>query len=495
MIRSDNLIPLNSGAYQARSKIADAQICENLFPEINPQETDAPTPVTHYPREGQRPLSAPPVVGQGRGVFSTSKGALYAVAGSSVYFIDQNWNWTLLGSISNLSTPVSMSDNGTTAVIVDGTPLGYQITLATNVFSQIQDATGTFVGATRVDFADTFFAFNAPGTNGWYTSLSNQVAFNALAQGNKDSQPDPIATLAFNIRQVWLIGTKSSEVWYDAGGAILAYSSWPNVLIPYGTAAPYSLAQADVDLFWISRNPQGEVIAVQTKGLGVQAISTRALEYEWSNYPTVADCVAGAFQIGGHTFVNFHFPSADKTWTYDLATKQWHQRIYTDNNGVPHRDRVSFYASVGPDGGYPATIIGQDWQTGQIYALDQKFYTDNGQPIVCRRTFPHVMKDMQMITHVSFVADFESGGGSGNLASPGNAQAAGPVLCLRYSNDGGSNWSNYRQKNTGSTGNYRALLRWRSLGMARDRVYEVMWAYDGPTTLQGAYLEPIEHGS
>ncbi len=165
MLRSDNLIPLMGGAYQARSEIADYEICENLFPEINPETTESPVPVTHYAKEGKRPLSAPPAAARGRGVFTLSNGNLIAAVGENLFFVDQNWQWNLLGGISNLLTPVSIKDNGTTAVVVDGTPVGYTIALNTNAFANLADPTGTFVGSVRVDFADTFLTFAAPGTN------------------------------------------------------------------------------------------------------------------------------------------------------------------------------------------------------------------------------------------------------------------------------------------------------------------------------------------
>ena len=234
--------------------------------------------------------------------------------------------------------------------------------------------------------------------------------------------------------------------------------------MPYGCAAPYSLVQADINLFWLSRNPQGQALAVKAQGYAVKAFSTRALEYEWSTYTRVDDCIGMTFQQGGHTFIIFHFPTADVTWGYDLGTEQWHKRTFTDKNGVNHRESVAFCASVGgyrapesaiaptPQLGYPTTIVGQDWSNGSIYALDPKFFTDNGTPIVFRRTFPHQMADMKEITHVSFVADFATG------------QIPGLV---------------------GSSGFYRSMIRWRGLGMARDRVYELMWVYPGPAALQG----------
>lgn len=515
MIRSDNLIPLLGGAYSARSTIADAEFCENLFPENNPETSESPTPVTHYPREGKTLLSQCPTPAPGRGIFTLSKGQLLAVAGPNLFYIDQDWAWHLLGGIGNLLTPVSISDNGNTAVIVDGSANGWEVTIPGLAFSPLNDPSATFSGSIRTDFSDTFLAFAKPGTNEWYLSDSGAVTFNALVTANKDSTPDPISTLAFNIRQMWLIGTRNSEIWYLAGSTPFPYQSWPNVFVPYGCIAPYSLVRADIDLFWLSNNEQGAPLAVKTKGYGVEAISTRALEYEWSTYNTVADCIGSTFQQAGHIFIIFNFPIAGKTWAYDLLTKQWHRRSYTDANGVQQRDLTTFHANVGPAGGYRQTVVGQDYINGHIYALDPKVYADNGQPIVHRRSFPHQLKDMHEITHVSFVADFETGGiantsevlgaasGWGNSfmnafgqLSPQKWQVPlGPVLCMRYSNDGGNKWSNYRAKGLVTSGNYRSMMRWRGLGMARDRVYEVMWSYPGPSALQGGYLDPLEHSA
>lgn len=517
MLRSQNLIPLLGGAYQSRSYISDYEICENLFVENVPQETLAPTPSIHFPREGKRPLGQPANPGAGRGVFRTSNGLLFAGVGGLFYSIDTSWKFTQIGATDNLTTPLSVSDNGTTAVVVDGSPNGWTFTLANpqGTFAKLVDTTGTFTGSRRVDFADTFLAFATPGTNNWYVSLANQVSFNALAQAGKDSYPDPIQTLGFNIRQAWLLGTETSEIWFNAGSIPFPYQEWPNIFIPYGCVAPYSLAQGDVDLFWLSKNNQGAAIVLQTNGLSVKKVSTEALEYEWTNYPRVDDCIAGSFQQAGHTFVVFHFPTADKSWCYDMLTHQWHRRTWIDDNGVPHREKTSFYASVGADGGYPQTVVGQDWSTGQLYALDPQYYTDNGQPIICRRTFPHALQDMKFLTHTSFVADFETGDISGTaevsaggdpwstafsnafgpLTQQVSQQLAGPALCMRFSNDGGKTWGNYRLKTLITAGHYRSLMRWRGLGMARDRVYELLWSYNGRSALQGAYLETIPHSA
>jgi hypothetical protein len=46
-----------------------------------------------HPREGKRLLSRPPIFGPGRGIFTLSNGALYAVVGQTVYFINPDFKW------------------------------------------------------------------------------------------------------------------------------------------------------------------------------------------------------------------------------------------------------------------------------------------------------------------------------------------------------------------------------------------------------------------
>lgn len=507
---SRHAIPLTSGAYEAHSLIADAQRCVNLFPEINPQETKPAAPVTHYPRPGLRALVAPSTAGRGRGVFALSNGNIIAVVGQNVYYVSPNWVLTLLGQIGNALTPVSIIDNGVTAVIVDNSGFGYTFTIATNTWNgQLNDPTGLFVGATRADYVDTFLTFNKPGTNQWYISLPGTVTFNALNIAAKSSYPDPIQTQIVNLRQVWLLGTQTSEVWYLSGAASFPFEEWPNIFIPYGCIAPYSAARADMNVFWLAQNKDGKRMAVMTEGYGVEAISTRALEAEWNDYPDCSDAIGYSYQQSGHTYYNLHFPGADKSYSYDKSTKQWSQPAWIDNNGTIHRERVAFHAFGQAKYGYQDTNIGQDWATGQLYAIDQNVYTDAGQPIVRIRSFPHFVAGMKEVTHAQFVADIDTGNipGTGEDTQTLNPWSSGfssgfgpliqegpPMICMRYSNTGGATWSNYRPKRFLSAGHYRTLMRWPGLGMARDRVYELAWAINGKVALQGGYIDPLVHG-
>lgn len=163
-------IMLTSGAYEARSIIAEAQRSINLYPERNPE--DAPVPFTHYPTPGTDLL----ILGTGspaRATYRASNGDLYYVVGTNVYYVDNLFNRTLLGNITYGTTPASLADNGLVIVIVDGSTNGWVIDMATRDFGSIPtSAAGPFYGSPRVDYLDTFMLFSRPGTNQWYISLS-----------------------------------------------------------------------------------------------------------------------------------------------------------------------------------------------------------------------------------------------------------------------------------------------------------------------------------
>jgi len=371
-----------------------------------------------------------------------------------------------------------MADNGQHAgndlILVDGTANGYVITLSSNAFANLVDPTGLFVGSDVVQFIQTFFIFNDPGTQNFYISLADTATFDALDIAAKAYYADNIATIGVRQGEAWLIGDLSTEPWSLSGDPAFAFQAIPSTFIPYGCTAKYSLTFADVSLFWLSRNLQGQAIIVKSEGYQVKRVSTFALEAEFQTYSTVADCIGGTYQQNGHTFVVFHFPTADKSYAYDLSTDQWHQQAWTDTDGNLHRDRAAFYANA-----YGA-IVGLDWETGDLYRIDPTVYTDVGNPITFIRGFPHVMNDLKRLTHWVFWADMQCG--------TTNDLSADFQLNLRWSDDRGQSFGNYLQTSLGKSGEYQTSPQFQRLGLCRDRVYELMWSADMKTALNGAYI-------
>lgn len=369
-----------------------------------------------------------------------------------------------------------MADNGTTLVLVDGTANGYTINLSTNAFAKLVDPTGAFTGADRVRYLDTFFLFNRPNSPVFYCSLSNGTTFDPLYFASKTGYADNLVAIEVMHREIWLLGEKTTEVWFDAGSAAFPFQAVPGAFIQHGCVAKNSVCAQDLAVFWLSRDPQGACIVLMGSNYNVTRISTHAIEHEFQSYSTLSDAVGYIYQEEGHMFYVLSFPTADKTWVYDISNQLWHERMWLDTNGGEHRHRSNVFAYA-----YGTYVVG-DWQNGNLYALDQNNYTDNGAPIQRIRSFPHVVNELKRIIYRKFIADMQTG-----AQTDPNADA--PVLSLRWSDDRGASWSNYVTQPLGAVGKFLQNIQFRRLGMSRDRVFELSWSAPVMTALNGAYAD------
>jgi hypothetical protein len=513
-------VALTAGAYQARSLSAEAQRCINLYPERNPP--DAPFPFSYYPTPGLT-LLASPTPGAGRGLYVASSGDLYAVVGSSLYYVDPTFAHNLLGTLTYSEalpvTPVSMADNGVVLVLVDGSPAGYSVTLSGRSWNgAISDP--AFYGADRVDFVDTYFLFNRPGTAQFYVSPSTWapgVAFNPLWIAAKTGAADPLQGVICQHLEPWLIGTLSSEVWIDSGAADFPFQRMPGVFVEHGAVAKYSIAKQDLSIYWLAQDRQGQALVVEAAQYQAKRISNHALEARLSTYGTISDAIGFTYQQQGHVFYVLSFPSADETWVYDAATGLWHQRAWLDGTGALHRHRAGSCAQA-----YGRTVC-QDWQTGALYALDPQAFTDAGAAIPRIQSFPHLREDARRVSYGSFIADMETGttpslgqapnpsvafqfedadGSTVGFTSPSGAPFSffggsplEPQVSLRWSDDGGLSWGQPVMRGLGAAGDTLRTPTWRRTGMARRRVFELSWSFPYETVLNGAYVDAAPAGS
>lgn len=466
-------IPLLGGSYGDESLIANAQRSVNLYPESNPQSSQAPVNVTHYVRPGLPILGSPPVLGRGRCLYTATNGDLYALIDQSVYYIDPNYTFTLLGTTLNaVATPAYMADNGTNIVLVDGGLIGYSIVMATRAFGTIGDP--NFLGADRVDYLDGFLIFNKPNTPIWYASDFNAITFNALSFGSKAAWADNISTLIAVQRQAWLMGPQKGEVAFNAGTSPFPFESSPGIIIEHGIEAKYSIAKQDVNIYWLSRSPEGARMAMKGNQQSAVRISNHAVEAEWLTYPRVDDAIGSVYQIKGHAFYKIHFPTQDITWGYDEATSEWHEDASSDVNGVLHRANNTFCAYA-----YGKNLA-LDWRNGNLLHIDENTFSDDGtRPIVCIRSFPHLLDDeFDRQTCWRIIADIESG-------TPPNVLS--PQITLRVSRDRGATFVSAGLQPFGPIGAYATKPTWNRLGMAADFVFELSWENERKTSLNGVF--------
>ena len=485
--------PLTGGAYQSRSVISAAQRAINLYAEPMPAAQGEPAPMAHYPTPGLRLLGT---VGSGpiRGIKQTSGGQIFVVSGSNVYQVNGP-DWSTAGDIGGITpgrtNPVSMADNGTDMVIVDGTiggtggpDAGWSVPVVGPAsVSVITDP--NFYGADRVDYLDTYFLFNKTGTPQFYSSQSLALTFDPLWFADKESYSDMLRTLIVTRRVIWLIGDKTTELWSDVGAPDFPFQSQTDVMIDHGIAAIYSVAGYDNGVFWLTSDRTGQGIVLTGAGYQTKRIFDVCDRRPGiAQYSVITDAIGFCYQYLGHTMYVLTFPTADKTWVYDITTGHWHEWAWTDPaTGIQHRHRANCFApiqgTVHTSWVANGTLVVGDWENGNVYALDPGVFTDNGAPIQRVRSFPHRVADGRRVFHNQFVADIETG------------TAPGPDtnLSLRWSDDRSHTWGNPVAQSLGASGATLTSVQWRRLGMARDRVFELSWTAPALIALQGAWID------
>lgn len=412
-----------------------------------------------------------------RAIRQCTTGAAYVVAGSGVYQWNTDLTFTLLGSISpNLLTPASLADNGLQMIVLDGSNSGWTVTLAGNAFAQITEA--AFRGGDRADFLDTFLLNNVPGTPQFQSSDSLATTYDPLFFANKEGYGDLLVTLVVAKRNIWLLGERTTEVFFNSGAPDFPFETWPNTIIDHGCAAKYSAAEIDNSVFWLSQDRQGQGIVLKGAGTDVTRVSTFAIETEIASYATISDAIGYSYQFAGHGFYVLTFPTADKTWAFDNSTQSWCELAWIDSNGREHRHRGNCAWLVRGE------IVLGDWHNGNLYALDPFHGTDFDGPIKRQRSFPHLLQDGKRVFYRQLLADMEAG----NEPQSPSGQTP-PSVWLDWSDDRGRSYGNPISQDLGAVGEYRTSLQFQRLGMARDRVFRLTWSSPVQTALQGAWVD------
>jgi len=489
-----------------------------LFPEIIPEGGKEAGFLSRAPG-----LNFLQTVGTGpiRGLWAhqTNGSDFYVVSGNEVYKITGLTNIPeLIGNVSGTG-PVSIADNGATIFFACNGP-SYTYYEPTNEFNQITDP--NFAGAVTVTYIDLNFVFNEPNSQRIWSVISQiagtgeyiyPLVFDPLTVSTADGSPDGVVGVIADHRQLWVFGTDTTEVWYNANLTDFPFTPIQGAFNEIGCVATFSIAKLDNTLFWLGTDPRGQGIVYKANGYAGTRVSTHAIEYAIAQYGNISDALAYTYQQEGHAFYVLTFPSANATWVYDVATQAWHERAGFDN-GEFMRHRSNCQCNFG------GNIIVGDFENGNIYTFDLDVYADNGtiqKWLRSWRALPTGQNNLHRTAQHSLQLDCQSGtgltiypgydseeitteGGIDLMTEDGVLLVTNPILAspgynpqamLRWSDDGGHTWSNESWASMGKIGEYYRRVFWRRLGMTlklRDRVYEVSGTDPVKIAIMGAEL-------
>ena len=118
---------------------------------------------------------------------------------------------------------------------------------------------------------------------------------------------------------------------------------------------------------------------------------------------------------------------------------------------------------------------------GTLYQIKPTVYKDNADNIRRIRRSQIVSNNNRYIIHNKIQLKFEPGVGLDGEDAP--------TVTLKWSDDGGSTWSEGRELSIGEYEEYAKRVIWRRLGKARNRIYEVSTTADTKLIFIEAYAD------
>lgn len=352
---------------------------------------------------------------------------LYVVAGNKFGSVNSSGTFTQLGG--NLTTSTGFAKivaitGGTNTnnqlVIIDGTN-GYAYNIGTSTATfPIADADFPQT-VTDVAAQDDYVFVQKPNSGIFnYSNLSDTTAWAALDFALKFRNADRLMSILSNKGELWLLGSKSIEVWTNTGDTALPFQRRSDVLINEGCASTRGAIIAANRIIYFGRSLNGGYKACGIDSYESKTISTRAIETQFNNLTAPSECILYSYFKDGHEFVDFTFPTDSKTFTIDLSMGVW----------IKKESLVS--ASYGRFIGncsafcYNKSLIG-GFNTGIIYTQSASVYTENGVAIRRRFVSPTIYQEGKRIFIHRLQIDCQTNVGTG-------------TFLLELSNDHGNTW-------------------------------------------------------
>lgn len=392
-------------------------------------------------------------------------GRWFLVAGATLYEIIDG---TLLsrGSLGTSEGYVGMRHGSNQLCLVDG-PNGYVLNLSSGIFSMI--GSDGWRGSNDVDHLDGYFVFVAPDTEQFYISaIDDASVLDALDFSSADTQPDNIVVQRVFKRELYLFGTRSTEVWINSGGADFPLSRYNATPIQVGVVGRRAQCIAADTIIFVGQTDRGHGYVYQMQGYQPVRISTQAVEEHLNSTGVdLTECRLWTYHVEGNEFVGIEAPGLETTWVWDASTRRWHERArWVDGAWQPMGLEAVVYKTASHYAAYGA----------KLYTLDQNSSALGGVPMVRERTWPHLISPSLEPTVFR---------GLELLCTTGH----GGTVTLEISNDGGYRWGAPLLRSLGVTGRFSERIRWLGLGSSNDRVFRVRCTDAVPFSIYAAALD------
>lgn len=466
------IIDIVGQSYQMEAVSFDSQRTVNMYPLLSETGTSKSTTALRC-TSGLREFAA---IGGGaiRGSIEV-KGRAFFVSGNEFYELLTDGTSVMHGTLNTTTGECFLEANPTQVMIIDGTD-GYIFTTSTDAFVDITDT--DFPTSSHLTFQDGYFLVTEASTNKfWISGINNGLTWGALDFTTVESSPDNLVGLISDSSNLWLFGTKSTEVYRNTGNAAFPFQVIDGASFEVGCAAQGTIKELDNAIYWLGTDENGDSIVWKSNGYNALRVSTQAIEKKISESENFNESSAWVYHERGHAFYALRVKGLNTTLTLDVTTGAWHERVYRNPitaNEEQHRGANHIFFDK-------KHLVG-DRETNKVYEMRLDVYDDDGDALVKRRITPHLSQERMLITHAQLELDMEIGVGTVT------GQGEDPKIMMRYSDDGGHTWSDELWVTLGKLGEYSTRVKWNRLGASRDRVYDLSVSDPVFVQINAAYL-------
>jgi hypothetical protein len=467
-------VPIIGSGQPARDMSLSPQEWVNLYQVIG--AAGAKYDKTAYATPGTELYYEIPNGGEVRGQLPLNN-QLYVVAGSLLYQVNVRGNFGQIGILSTSRGPVDMISNGHQVMIVDGT-FGYVYDLTSGTFGKITSPNFSNPAPSRVTYLSDRAVYAAPNTNQFYVSaIGDFTTWDALDFASAESDPDELILAFSNESELYLMGKYNTEIWEAQPDDNFPFVKRTGILVQYGVAAPFSVVRVDNTLIWLSQNEAGQGMLLTLNGYNPEVITDEFATQRLAKLAHIRDAEAFVFQIDGHVFYAITFPTEQKSFLFDVATRQLITWQSWNQNGVDHEGNPTY--TLGRHlsrtfSFFDNKLIVGDYRGGRLLKLSSVAYTDYecgpDDSIVRSITFPILTHNKNRIGVRDLRLDVENGNSHVPAVTTDGNQ---PLVTVEVSKNGGRTFGYKRIVSIGNLGQYRHMSRLRCFGTAIDWAFKI----------------------
>lgn len=448
-------LPIPLGFYQSESKPLSSQRCINWVPTVpegealNNRALMQPSGLTEFANHG---------LGACRGAW-VMKEIPYFVVGNNLISLSESGVITNHGAI-NGTVRVSMADNGTNLVIVVPGGDAYAFDNSSDTLTKITDP--DFQTSDSVSFYRGFFVFTTTdGKQLFVSNLNAPLTFDALDFGSAEGDPDRIVTQIVDHDELSIIGSKTTEVFRNVGGADFPLQIIPGAFTQKGAHTKYGVVKFDNTYMFIGGG-ENELTGIwrQSSSSSAVKVSTDAIDNAIQQFTKdeIANAFTMTFSKKGQFFALFTFNSSripGKTFVYNgtaSALAGFSVWFELQSGMADAHWRVNAIVKA-----YGKLLCG-DFENGLIGELVDGVYTEYGAAVKRQAALKPLSQDGIKVFAGELEADFEAGVG----LTVG--QGSNPVVIMDFSDDGGRVFSNEFKRFIGKIGEYGHETVWNRQG-------------------------------